>query len=316
MTLGQLRSFVAVVRLGSVRAAAAELGVSEPAVSAALGTLRRQLGDDLLVRAGRGLELTPGGRRLAARAVDILGLAGKAYREVAEARGEVAVLRVGASSRVAEEVAPALLDAFARRWPRVAVDLVPVGAEAFADRLAEHAVDVTLGPVAVGGASVQWVPFLRHQMALVAGPGHPLAGEAEVPYDAVTSGRWLTGPLGHEPLTTEGLWLARQRVWPRDVRTFPTHADALAAAAAGEGVTMAPLHRVREELRAGHLAALRVKGTPVTGFWYASVGDRHAASPAVLALLRFVTTPDSTQAVLSRVRDEHFRPPVHITIWS
>ncbi len=52
MTLAQLRSFVTVARLGSVKAAARALGVSEPAVSGAVGALRRELGDELHIAPG------------------------------------------------------------------------------------------------------------------------------------------------------------------------------------------------------------------------------------------------------------------------
>src|SRR5947199_8022774 len=75
MTFAQLQSFAMVARLGSVHAAAQALGVSEPAVSAAVAALRRDLGDDLFVRSGSGIALTAGGGRLAARAAEILGLA-------------------------------------------------------------------------------------------------------------------------------------------------------------------------------------------------------------------------------------------------
>ena len=77
MTLAQLQSFVLVARHGSVKAAAAELEVTEPAVSVAVAALRKELGDELFVRSGRGIALTPGGRRLAALATEILG-AGRA----------------------------------------------------------------------------------------------------------------------------------------------------------------------------------------------------------------------------------------------
>ena len=52
MTLTQLSAFVLVARLGSVKAAAYALGVSEPAVSQALAALRRYLDDPLLTRSG------------------------------------------------------------------------------------------------------------------------------------------------------------------------------------------------------------------------------------------------------------------------
>ena len=50
MTLTQLEAFVLVARLGSVKAAARLLGVSEPAVSGALAALRQHLGDPLVER--------------------------------------------------------------------------------------------------------------------------------------------------------------------------------------------------------------------------------------------------------------------------
>lgn len=300
-----------------MRAAAHELGVSEPAVSAAVAALRRELGDELVVRSGMGIAITPGGRRLATRAVEILGLAHQARREVAEARGEDTVLRVAAGTRLTEDVAPPLLDAFARRFPRLEVVLRAEPVEAFGDLLATRTADVVLGPRPLGAPDlgIQWVPFLRHQMVVVAAPDHPLAGQRDVAFTAVSSQRWLAGPLGLEPATTEGAWLARQRAWPREIRAFPTHAGALAAARQGEGVTFTGAHRAGEDLRRGTLARLDIRGTPLIGFWYGSVLARDAVPPAVRALLRFITTPDATQAMLSGAPSGRFRPPVYVTIW-
>src|SRR3954469_5579218 len=102
MTFAQLRSFATVARLGSVTASARELGVSEPAVSAAIATLRRDFGDELIVRAAGGGRLTAGGVRLAAAANEILGLADRARRAVDEANGENAMLPIVATSEIAE----------------------------------------------------------------------------------------------------------------------------------------------------------------------------------------------------------------------
>ena len=85
MTPAQLRAYSAVVRLGSVRAAAHELGVSDAAVSLHIGQLRKELDDSLFTRASSGLAFTPGGLRLASRAVEILGLQRQTAIEVSEA---------------------------------------------------------------------------------------------------------------------------------------------------------------------------------------------------------------------------------------
>src|SRR4051795_7136977 len=112
MTLAQLQSFVLVARHGSVKAAAAELEVTEPAVSVAVAALRRELGDELFVRSGRGVALTPGGRRLGALATEILGLAEPARRSVADSPGDPRRMVVAATALVAEHVGP-LLERFA-----------------------------------------------------------------------------------------------------------------------------------------------------------------------------------------------------------
>ena len=85
MTFTQLRTFALVAELGSLRAAAEALGVSEPAVSAAVAALRTDLGDPLFRRTGTGIALTPGGRALAARARELVRLAERTRREVAHA---------------------------------------------------------------------------------------------------------------------------------------------------------------------------------------------------------------------------------------
>ena len=85
MTPTQLRAFAAVVRLGSVKAAAAELGVTEAAVSGHVAVLRKELDDPLFTRSPSGIGFTPGGLRLATRATEMLGLQDQTIREVSVA---------------------------------------------------------------------------------------------------------------------------------------------------------------------------------------------------------------------------------------
>lgn len=115
MTLTQLEAFILTARLGSVKAAAQVLGVSEPAVSGALAALRQHLGDPLIVRASGGMELTPGGKRLVGIASQMVNLAVEAETAVRGAQGGPELLRVVATSTVAELVAPAAVAAFTAR---------------------------------------------------------------------------------------------------------------------------------------------------------------------------------------------------------
>src|SRR3954468_22377672 len=135
MTLAQLQSFVLVARHGSVKGAAAELEVTEPAVSVAVAALRKELGDELFVRNGRGIALTPGGRRLSALAGEILGLAEQARRSVSES-SESRRLTVAAPALVAEHVGP-LIEMFAARDEGLEIAVSELPGESFAEAL-EH----------------------------------------------------------------------------------------------------------------------------------------------------------------------------------
>jgi DNA-binding transcriptional LysR family regulator len=310
MTLGQLQSFVTVARLGSVKAAARALGVSEPAVSLSVAALRRDLGDPLYVRAGGGIALTPGGRRLVALASEIVELAEQARRAADEKHGGPALLRVAATSAVAEHVASPLLEAFTSRVANLEVTVEEARGGDFGELLDQRRADAPLAPRA--GRLHHAVPFLRCRLVVVAAPGHRLAARRDVPAGALASERWLVGAGGADELERHG-------VVPDDVRAFGSEAAALTAAAAGEGIALAVLHTVADELRRKALVRLDVRGTPVTELWFASTLAADRALPAAVALQRFASTPEATQAMLTRrggVPAARFRPPVHVTLWS
>ena len=317
MTLGQLQTFVMVARLGSVKAAAEALGVSEPAVSGAVAALRRDLGDELFIRAGGGIVLTPGGRALSAVAAEMLGLADRARRAVREAQGEATQLRIAATSMVAEYVAAPLLDAFTRRTPHVEVSLDVQDASAFPTLLADRRADIVLGSRAVA-PGLESVPFLRYRVIAVASPRHRFAGRRAITGPVFASEPWLTGPDGVAPLGAMAAFVGHHRLRP-EVATFPSHAAALSAVGAAEGVGFAIQHTVRDAIARGSLVALDVEGTPFDRLWYATTfaGDRRP--PAAWSLWRFVTTPEAMHAMLDRSRGlpaGRYRPAVRIALWS
>jgi DNA-binding transcriptional LysR family regulator len=146
MTPTQLRAFAAVVRLGSVKVAAAELNVSESAVSLNIGQLRKELGDQLYNRTAAGLAFTPGGLRLAGRAGELLGLQDRTIVEVGEAARGKRTLRLAASSTFAEYGAPGLIELFASRADDLDVELSVRSAAQFNTLLLTRAADIAIGP--------------------------------------------------------------------------------------------------------------------------------------------------------------------------
>ena len=87
LTVTQLRAFLAVARSGGVQTAAAQLHVSQPSVSAALGALARELGVQLVERDGRGVRLTEVGSAFVPYAAEVLGLLDQGRQAAVEADG-------------------------------------------------------------------------------------------------------------------------------------------------------------------------------------------------------------------------------------
>ena len=319
MTLAQLQSFVLVARLGSVKAAAAELEVTEPAVSVAVAALRKELGDELFVRDGRGIALTAGGRRLAALGGEILGLAEQARRSVQDSPGQARQLHVAATSLVAEHIGP-LIEAFSARDEGIDIAIESVAGNSFADLLDHRRADIALGPHPgpEHAATIASVPFLRCRVIVVAAAGHELAGTSSIAPGALANERWLVGPPDLDPTTTTGLFLARNRLEPSQIATYSSHAAAIAAAAAGEGIILTLAHSVLDEVRRRALVRLDIRGTPIVELWHANTLGLGRAVPAALALQRFATTPEAMQAISTGragTVSTRVRPKVHVTLW-
>ncbi|MGA2925507.1 MAG: LysR family transcriptional regulator [Solirubrobacteraceae bacterium] len=319
MTLAQLQSFVLVARLGSVKAAAAELQVTEPAVSVAVAALRKELGDELFVRDGRGIALTAGGRRLAALAGEILGLAEQARRSVHDSPGQPRHMQVAATSLVAEHIGP-LIEAFGNRDEGLEIAIESVPGSAFGELLDNRRADIALGPHPgrERAGTIASVPFLRCRIMVVAAPGHPLAKARAIAASELAGERWLLGPPDLDPTTAMSQFLARNRFAPAQIVTYDSHAAAIGAAAAGEGIVLTLVHSVLDEVRRRALVRLDVRGTPIVELWHASTLGLGRALPAALALQRFATTPEAMQAISTGragTASTRVRPKVHVTLW-
>jgi LysR family transcriptional regulator, glycine cleavage system transcriptional activator len=120
-----LVAFDAVTRHGSFTRAAAELGVTQSAVSHQIRKLEDHFGVALLQRQNPGIEITPAGARLRqelAAALDALGALDAQVRR----RSNRTTLRVGAGSALATWWLVRRLPDFTARYPSINVDLKPL----------------------------------------------------------------------------------------------------------------------------------------------------------------------------------------------
>jgi len=127
MALERLTGLIAFARagsMGSYTAAARSLSISPSAVSKSVQRLERDLGVSLFTRTTRSLTLTPEGRDLHERALQLLRDAEEIEQAAMAARSEPSgTLRIAAPLPIGVHVIAPALPAFRRLHPKVTIDL-------------------------------------------------------------------------------------------------------------------------------------------------------------------------------------------------
>ncbi|MGY2876078.1 LysR family transcriptional regulator, low CO2-responsive transcriptional regulator [Marmoricola sp. URHA0025 HA25] len=278
----RMRTFLAVASTGSVRSAAAELHVTEPAVSTSLGQLRKVLGVDLVRREGRGLRLTAAGEVYADYCRTVMGLLEQAYAAVQSA--EEGRLRLGAVATASEVVLPPALAAFRELHPRVELSLTVAPRDQLFDHLRHHEVDLVLGGRPPHGAGFALRATRPNTLIVVGAPG--------VRPD-VAHTTWLMRSRGSGLRdTTLGL-LNRLELDPPQL-TLGTHGAVVASARSGLGITLVHHDAVADDLARGDLVQLDVPRTPMARPWV-------VATAAV--------APSTTELFISHLTDQGVMGP-------
>ncbi|GAA3454017.1 LysR family transcriptional regulator [Dactylosporangium matsuzakiense] len=193
MDLDAVRTFVAAADSGQFQQAAAELAVTQQAVSKRIAALERDLCARLFTRTARGAVLTVDGQAFLPHARELLRVAERAAAAVRPGRR---TLRVDVVNR--RIAAAVLLQDFHRRHPDIDLDVVTLDLPVAAAVAAVEAgtLDATFhalkapAPPALRAARVISEP---HQ--LLVGPNHPLAAAASV----------TPAQLAAHPITMQGL---------------------------------------------------------------------------------------------------------------
>jgi DNA-binding transcriptional LysR family regulator len=167
----------AVLTEGSNRAAAAKLGVTQSAVSHALGRLRQRLGDPLVVPTGGRMVPTPLAESLAPALRESLERLGSALRG---ARGfdperSTRTFWVSSADLAGMVVLPPLVRELTRAASGVSVRLRPPNDSTLAD-LERGGIDVALGIFGEVPAAFRVQALFRERFVCVARQGHPVTG--------------------------------------------------------------------------------------------------------------------------------------------
>lgn len=252
MRIRNLETFYWVATLGSFRKAAERLNATQPAISARIATLERDLATSLFDRGQKRATLTPDGHRLMSFAEKLIDLNGQIDRTFASTDQLTGIARLGVSESLASTWFPDFLVSLRAVYPNMAFEMHIDTTVNLRDGLAERELDVAflMGPIS--DPAMVNIPLCSYRMCFAASRD----------FDVGSS------PLGSEELA--GLPLI---TFPRSTRPYVELREHLRSASTvspqihssgslsvivqlmkkGLGVGALPRAAIESELRAGTL---------------------------------------------------------------
>jgi DNA-binding transcriptional LysR family regulator len=278
ITVTQLSAFLAVVRGGSVTAAADELVVRQPSVSSAIAALGRELGCDLFERDGRGIRLTAAGTAFAPYASDVLGLLDSGRQSAREAAAVAAKrLRIAAVTTAAESFVPPMMRAFAEQQHEIELALVVGNRDMVLGAVLSHTVDVAVSGKPPADDRLIAEPLIDNEIACITAPDDPVAtSNRAVDATTLADRAWLLREAGSGTRALNEQFLQEHGIEPATL-TLGSNGAIKQAVRAGLGVSLLSRAAVQAELDAGLLAELKLKDGPPPRKWFllrSAVGPR------------------------------------------
>jgi DNA-binding transcriptional LysR family regulator len=287
-TLRQLQVFESVARQLSFSRAAAELHLTQPAVSMQVRQLEGLTGLPLFERLGKKIFLTEAGAELHQHSRIIAQQLRDADEALAARKGLSQGQLVITMVSTAKYFVPPLLARFLKQHPGVTVKLSANNREVVLKQLAENQVDLAIMGRTPQGMDAVTEPFARHPHVIIAAPGHPLAKKRRIPLARLAEETFLIREPGSG---TRGLLerLFAEHKLPLNVgMEMPSNETIKQAVQAGMGISLLSLHTVGLELKTRNLVVLDVQGLPLVRDWHVVHLAAKRLSPVAQAFKGFL----------------------------
>jgi DNA-binding transcriptional LysR family regulator len=280
LTLKQLRAFVAVYKLRRLSTAAAQLCVTQSAVSVLIRQLERELGVRMFDRTTRSLQPTPA-------AHDIIDIAQRVLRDLDSLSAgleDVSALRrgrvtVACTPTLAEVLLPPVIRAFRQLHPDIQVYVDDCPPDQFIARLIGEHADFGIGTPDRSGDGVQMQRLIGDHLSIVCRADDPLAARKSVRWQDLDGVPVITvrPGFGVRPLIDDSAARAGIRLnVARDVSLLST---ALWMTSCGMGPSLMPAAYVRYS-RDPDLVTRPLTGPRVSRDIHVLIKERRSLSPA------------------------------------
>jgi DNA-binding transcriptional LysR family regulator len=195
LNLGRLRLLSELSVLGTISAVAEAVHLTRPAISQQLALLEQELDVVLFERSGRSVELTPVGRRLAARSVELFRLVHDIEAEIAQSKQEVTgEVRIAAFGSVGVGLLPLAIQSLEQTPPQLNISLVEMepteGLKAAAANQVDLAVVDDMVTAESYASKLDFLPLCTDHFALVMSSKNRLAELKSIQLSDLANERW------------------------------------------------------------------------------------------------------------------------------
>jgi len=292
MNLEHLSTFVSIVELGSLSAAARAKRISQPAVTKQLQRLEAELGLALLVRGPRRqVRLTPAGERVLSFAQRTLE-----HLEVLE-QGLATLKTVGqgtlslaASTIPGEYLLPALLAAFRAKYPAVEVKMIISDTADVAVKILADEVDVGVIGSTIKRPGLRLERLVGDEIVLAVPLAHPFARQQYVTVEKLRGQPLILREEGSGTRrTVESVLASAGLSLPRDGITLILGSTQAIVQAVSQGLGMGFVSaRAAAQAQAdGHLACVKLAGVDLHRDLYLAYLSQRVGDPLVARFLDF-----------------------------
>lgn len=260
----RLKVFFTVATRLNFTKAAAELYISQPAVSKHIHELEETYNTKLFERNGSKIALTPAGHLLLKHTKAIFDI----YRDiefdmstfVSQRKG---LLRLGASTTISQYVIPPVLAQFHQRETDISIQLTNGNTEQIETALLQKEIEIGIVEGQSKNQSIKYVPFLKDELVLVCHSKHPLAKQNEISIEDLKTLRLLTRERGSGTLEVITYALRKHNIQLSDlqiemelgstesIKSYLLHSECLA---------FMSIFSIESELKSGELSIVDIQG--------------------------------------------------------
>lgn len=177
----QLLAFCTLVQTGSFTDTAAQLSLTQSAISHSVKNLEADLRCQLVTRTGRKIHITTDGEELYRQAQTILHQMEEARNQIQErANLGKGRLRIGASTTACQHILPNVLREFNECFPHCILTITPADTPELIKKVEMHEIDLAIIVSPSDSKDIHVRPLFSDQLILVTSPIHPIARKANI----------------------------------------------------------------------------------------------------------------------------------------